>query len=80
MPLSLLNVIYCTVFLKTFLFTISGGEFCEGYTNEEGVYHSGFQCPLSWEDGSETEEVYCCGTATLKFCCDEPTNGFDSKE
>ena len=59
-------------------FSIIGGEFCEGYTDGHGVYHSGFQCPLSWEDGSETEEVYCCGTATQKFCCDEPTSNFSS--
>jgi hypothetical protein len=41
-----------------------GSEFCSGYMDTTGKWNNGFYCP-----GESTEEQFCCGTSTFKYCC-----------
>lgn len=44
---------------------ILGSEYCPGYVDILGQWNTGFYCPAS----QETDNVFCCGSDTHKFCC-----------
>ncbi|XP_044124916.1 protein shisa-1-like [Bufo gargarizans] len=42
------------------------GEYCHGWTDNYGSWHSGFQCPERYD---HVEATYCCGSCNLRYCC-----------
>ncbi|KAF0289977.1 hypothetical protein FJT64_022794 [Amphibalanus amphitrite] len=44
--------------------------FCPGYVDSIGNWNNGFACPPG-----EAEPLYCCGTATYRYCCPASVEG-----
>ncbi|XP_075042120.1 protein shisa-1-like [Mixophyes fleayi] len=42
------------------------GEYCHGWTDNYGGWHSGFLCPERYDP---SEATYCCGSCSLRYCC-----------
>nr|XP_054750565.1 protein shisa-3 homolog [Lytechinus pictus] len=52
------------------------GEFCEAYVDDAGTYHTSKHCPGPDAIGDALKNIYCCGSATYKYCCSKPTGYF----
>ena len=44
---------------------ILGSEYCSGYIDPSGGWHSGFYCPVS----DDNINIFCCGGRDNKYCC-----------
>uniref|UniRef100_A0A4W3J8T3 Shisa family member 2a n=1 Tax=Callorhinchus milii TaxID=7868 RepID=A0A4W3J8T3_CALMI len=50
------------------------GEYCHGWSDGQGDWHPGFQCPERY-DGAEA--TLCCGSCELRYCCSVLDNRLD---
>ncbi|XP_072914152.1 shisa family member 2a [Hemitrygon akajei] len=50
------------------------GEYCHGWSDSNGSWHAGFQCPERY-DGQEA--TLCCGSCGLRYCCSLLDNRLD---
>lgn len=44
---------------------ILGSEYCSGYIDNTGDWHTGFYCPVS----DDNINIFCCGGLDNKYCC-----------
>ncbi|CAH1265577.1 Hypp3206 [Branchiostoma lanceolatum] len=63
-----------TFIVVSVLFEVCRAEFCYSYTRVvEGsrVKVPGFSCPKTIERPEDNHDVYCCGSSTNKYCCND---------
>ncbi|XP_048461355.1 shisa family member 2a [Rhincodon typus] len=52
----------------------ASGEYCHGWSDSNGSWHSGFQCPERYDN---REATLCCGSCGLRYCCSLRDNRLD---
>lgn len=58
------------VVVITACWRVQGGEYCHGWLDHQGTWHTGFQCPAERYDSEEA--ILCCGSCALRYCCSAP--------
>ncbi|XP_063952941.1 uncharacterized protein LOC129256358 isoform X1 [Lytechinus pictus] len=72
---TILSVFFITSQLLSWIIQ-TAGEFCEAYVDDAGTYHTSKHCPGPDAIEDALKNIYCCGSATYKYCCSKPTGYF----